>query len=60
LLVVAGFYADRIIDDRAKSLLQTIKLSEDKAKNTIFSDISSNSFYLPGIKELKKEYKENM
>jgi len=53
LLVVAGFYAGRIIDDRAKSLLQTIKLSEDNAKNTIFSDISSNSFYLPGIKELK-------
>jgi hypothetical protein len=53
LLVAAGFYAGRIIDDRAKSLLQTIKLSEDNAKNTIFSDISSNSFYLPGIKELK-------
>jgi hypothetical protein len=34
LLVVAGFYAGRIIDDRAKSLLQTIKLSEDNAKNT--------------------------
>ena len=53
LVVIAGFYAGRIIDDHAKSLLQTIKLSEDNAKNTIFSDISSNSFYLPGIKELK-------
>jgi len=53
LLIVAGFYAGRIIDDRAKSLLQTLKLSEDNAKNTIFSDISSKSFYLPGIKELK-------
>ena len=30
-----------------------MKLSEDNAKNTIFSDISSSSFYLPGIKELK-------
>lgn len=53
LLVVAGFYAGQLIDDKAKTLLQTLKLSEDDAKNTIFSDISSNSFYLPGIKELK-------
>ena len=53
LLVVAGFYTGQLIDDRAKTLLQTLKLSEDDAKNTIFSDISSNSFYLPGIKELK-------
>lgn len=53
LFVLAGFYAGQIIDDRAKSLLQTMKLSEDNAKNTIFSDISSNSFYIPGIKELK-------
>lgn len=53
LIILAGFYAGHIIDDRAKSLLQTIKLSEDKAKNKIFSDISSTSFYFPGIKELK-------
>lgn len=53
LLILAGFYAGQLIDDRSKTLLQTIKLSEDNAKNTIFSDISSNSFYLPGIKELK-------
>jgi hypothetical protein len=53
LTILAGFYAGHIIDDRAKTLLQIIKLSEDNAKNTIFSDISSKSFYLPGIKELK-------
>jgi hypothetical protein len=53
LLVVAGFYTGQLIDDRAKTLLQTLKVSENDAKNTIFSDISSNSFYLPGIKELK-------
>jgi hypothetical protein len=53
LLVVAGFYTGQLIDDRAKTLLQTLKLSEDDAKNTIFSDIFSNSFYLPGIKEFK-------
>lgn len=53
LLIAAGFYTGQLIDEKTKSLLQTLKLSEDNAKNTIFSDISSNSFYLPGIKELK-------
>lgn len=53
LLILAGFYYGHILDDRAKSLLQTIKLTEDNAKSTIFSDISSVSFYLPGIRELK-------
>jgi hypothetical protein len=53
LIILTGFYFGRIIDDRAKGLLQTIKLSEDNAKNTIFSDISSGSFYLPGLRELK-------
>jgi hypothetical protein len=53
LVLVSGFYAARVIDDRAKTLLQTLKLSDDNAKSTIFSDISSVSFYLPGIKELK-------
>ena len=51
--IIAGFYTGKVIDDRVKSLLQTLKLSEDNAKQTIFSDISSPSFYFPGIKELK-------
>lgn len=53
MIFASVFYAGKLIDDSAKTLLQTIKLSEDNAKNTIFSDISSASFYLPGIKELK-------
>jgi hypothetical protein len=54
LLIAVGFYAGHIIDDNANTLLKTIKLSEDEAENTIFSDISSASaFYFPGIKELK-------
>jgi hypothetical protein len=54
LLIALGFYAGHIIDDNANTLLKTIKLSENEAKNTIFSDIlSASSFYLPGIKELK-------
>ena len=53
MILASVFYAGKLIDDRAKALLQTIKLSEDNAKNTIFSDISSKSFYVPGIRELK-------
>jgi hypothetical protein len=54
LLITIGFYAGHVIDDNANTLLKTIKLSENEAKNIIFSDISSaSSFYLPGIKELK-------
>jgi hypothetical protein len=52
-IILAGFYNGRLIDDRVKSLLQTLKLSENDAKETIFSDISYPSFYFPGIKELK-------
>ncbi len=52
-IILAGFYNEILMDDRVKSLLQTLKLSEDDAKQTIFSDISSPSFYFPGIKELK-------
>ena len=53
VIILAGFYNGRLIDDRVKSLLQTLKLSENDAKETIFSDISYPSFYFPGIRELK-------
>ena len=54
ILIVAGFYTQHLIDENATALLRVIKLSENDAKNTIFSDISSgSSFYLPGIRELK-------
>ena len=53
LILAAGFYSGKLIDERAKTLLQKLKLSEDNAKNTIFSDISSSSFYFPGVRELK-------
>jgi len=51
--VLLGFYTARLLDGRVESLLKTLQLSEDDAKQTIFSDISSPSFYLPGIRELK-------
>jgi len=52
-IVLAGFYTGKLIDDRVKTLLQKLKLSENDAKQTIFSDISSSSFYFPGVRELK-------
>ena len=53
VIILTGFYNGRLIDDRVKSLLKTLKLSENDVKETIFSDITSPSFYFPGIKELK-------
>jgi len=53
LIIFAGFYVGNIIDDNAQKLLKQIKLSDNEAKNTIFSDITGPSFYFPGIRELK-------
>lgn len=53
LFLASGFYTGKLIDERAKTLLQKLKISEDNAKMTIFSEISSASFYLPGVRELK-------
>ena len=53
ILILSGFYTAYIIEENAQSLLKKIKLSEDEAKNTIFSDISGPSFYFPGMRELK-------
>ena len=53
LILIAGMIAGKFMDDRIKTLLQTLQLSEDDAKNTIFSDISSTGFYFPGINQLK-------
>jgi hypothetical protein len=53
ILIAVGFYTGHIIDDNAQALLKKIKLTEDEAKNTIFSDIAGSSFYFPGIRELK-------
>jgi hypothetical protein len=53
ILILSGFYTAYIIEENTQSLLKKIKLSEDEAKNTIFSDISGPSFYFPGMRELK-------
>ena len=53
ILILAGFYTGYIIDENAQSLLKKVKITEDEAKNTIFSDIAGPYFYFPGIRELK-------
>lgn len=53
LSVLFIFTAGKIVDDKLKSLLTQFKISEDNAKNQIFSNISGPSFYIPGIKVLK-------
>lgn len=53
LSVLFIFTAGKIVDDRLKSLLTQFKISEDKANNQIFSNISGPYFYIPGIKVLK-------
>jgi len=53
ILIVLGFYAGHVIDDNVQVLLKKVKLTDDEAKNTIFSDIAGPSFYFPGMRELK-------
>src|SRR3990167_8345352 len=55
LIVFAfGFTVNRIYDEKAKNLLTQLKISEDQAEQTIFSNISGPSFYILATAELKK------
>lgn len=53
LLLVVGFTAQRIIDDKLKNLIQQFKTDEDAAKTNIFYAVSGPSFYIPNVKVLK-------
>lgn len=53
LFIAAGFYAGRIFDERANRLLQIMQLDENDASSTIFSNLSSGSYYIPSMKKLK-------
>jgi Asp-tRNA(Asn)/Glu-tRNA(Gln) amidotransferase A subunit family amidase len=53
VIILTGFYTGKLIDDRVKTLLKTIKLTENDVQQTIFSDFTSPSFYFPGVRELK-------
>jgi len=54
ITVILGLTAHKLIDDKMKSILQQLQLSEDNAKSFIFSVCSGPSFYFPNPKDLKK------
>lgn len=51
--LLLGFSTGKLLDDKMKSLLQQIQLSDENAKNSIFSNCSGPSFYLPNMKNIK-------
>lgn len=53
-IIVFGFTANHMYDEKVKSLLTQIKMSEDNAEMTIFSNLSGPSFFIPGSSALKK------
>jgi hypothetical protein len=53
LLLVLGFTAQRILDDKLKNLLQQFKTDEESAKTNLFYAVSGPSFYIPNVKMLK-------
>jgi hypothetical protein len=52
-VVLFGFTFGKYVDDKTQALLKQFQVSEDAAMNTIFSNISGPSFYIPNIKILK-------
>ncbi|RPI75176.1 MAG: hypothetical protein EHM47_03335 [Ignavibacteriales bacterium] len=54
LVFAFGFTANHLYDKKVKSLLTQMKMSEDMAEMTIFSNLSGPSFYIPSASELKK------
>lgn len=51
--LVVGFTAQRMFDDKLKSLLMQFKTDDSAAKTNIFYAVSGPSFYFPNIKILK-------
>jgi Asp-tRNA(Asn)/Glu-tRNA(Gln) amidotransferase A subunit family amidase len=53
LLLVLGFTAQKILDDKLKNLLQQFKTDEVTAKQNILYAVSGPSYYFPNVKLLK-------
>jgi len=53
LLILAGFTAQKLVDDKLKNLLLQFKIDEPTAKSNILYAVSGPSFYLPNVKILK-------
>jgi hypothetical protein len=54
LFVVFGFISSKLIDDKVNKLLKQFNTSEDNAKQSILSDITGPSYYIPNLKMLKE------
>lgn len=52
-VLLLGFSTGKLLDDKMKSLLKQISLSEENAKSSIFSNCSGPHFYLPNLKNIK-------
>jgi hypothetical protein len=52
-VLLLGFSTGKLLDDKMKSLLKQISLTDENAKNSIFSNCSGPTFYLPNLKSLK-------
>ncbi|HRN27762.1 MAG: hypothetical protein IT276_05030 [Ignavibacteriaceae bacterium] len=53
VMLVVGFTAQRMFDDKLKSLLMQFKTDDNAAKTNIFYAVSGPSFYIPNVKVLK-------
>lgn len=53
LFVVFGFVFIKQTDDKVARLLKQFNTSEDNAKQSILSDITGSSYYIPNLKLLK-------
>jgi hypothetical protein len=53
ILILSGFIANRIIDEKMKQLLQKIGVSESYAQQMIFSNCSGNYFNPPNLRTIK-------
>jgi hypothetical protein len=53
LLILSGFIANRIIDEKMKALLQKLDITDSNAQSMIFSGCSGNYFSPPNLKAIK-------
>jgi hypothetical protein len=54
VIISFGFTVTHLYDEKVKKVLAQLKLSEDRAEQTIFQNFSGPSFYIPSVSELKK------
>jgi flagellar biosynthesis GTPase FlhF len=53
LVLILGLTAGKMIDDKMKNILQQLQLSDNDAKDMIWSNCSYSNFYFPNPKTLK-------